>query len=133
MEAIKVCRKCGLKAYTKEDLNEFVKDSKYKDGHTTICYACNRERNKEAREISKEYIKNKIKNYLNVKNNEYVCSKCKITSPYYKMFDWHHTNPSEKEFNIGNITRSAVSWVTLKQELDKCIFLCANCHRLEHI
>lgn len=44
----------------------------------------------------------------------------------------HHINPEEKEFNIGadGIPRA---WERLKQELKKCVLLCANCHRKEHV
>lgn len=38
-------------------------------------------------------------------------------------------NPLEKEFTISGGTRSFES---LKLELDKCVLLCANCHRELH-
>lgn len=45
--------------------------------------------------------------------------------------EFHHIDPTMKEFGIsGNgITRSIE---TIKTELDKCLLLCANCHREEH-
>jgi len=55
--------------------------------------------------------------------------KCQICG--YNKFpgglDLHHAN-GKKEFGIGEkgYTRS---WVKLRAELDKCILLCANCHR----
>jgi 5-methylcytosine-specific restriction endonuclease McrA len=55
------------------------------------------------------------------------CCKC----GYYKCvgaLDFHHVNPQEKAFGIGSkgYTRS---WESVKKELDKCILVCANCHR----
>ena len=40
----------------------------------------------------------------------------------------HHINKSDKTFGIGDkgYTRS---WEKIKLELDKCLLLCANCHR----
>ena len=40
----------------------------------------------------------------------------------------HHLDPKTKSFGIGEkgYTRS---WLKVKAELDKCILLCANCHR----
>ncbi len=42
--------------------------------------------------------------------------------------DFHHVDPSTKEFGVSNkgMTRS---WEKIKAELDKCILVCANCHR----
>lgn len=61
---------------------------------------------------------------------EYKRGKCKICA-YSKCqgaLDLHHLNPKEKEFGIGEkgYTRS---WEKVKLELDKCILVCANCHR----
>ena len=43
--------------------------------------------------------------------------------------DFHHIDPSTKEFNISGGTK-AIS--KLKQEVDKCILVCSNCHREIH-
>lgn len=45
--------------------------------------------------------------------------------------DFHHTDPSKKDFGIssGGYTRS---FEKIKDELDKCILVCANCHRELH-
>lgn len=44
------------------------------------------------------------------------------------VLDFHHIDPSNKEFSIGTkgYTRS---WEKVRAELDKCILVCANCHR----
>lgn len=44
------------------------------------------------------------------------------------VLDFHHLDPSTKSFGIGakGYTRS---WERIVQELDKCILVCANCHR----
>lgn len=40
----------------------------------------------------------------------------------------HHIDPTTKSFGIGEkgYTRS---WAKVQAELDKCVLLCANCHR----
>lgn len=43
-------------------------------------------------------------------------------------FDFHHLDPSDKE----TVIRFSWSWDRLKEELQKCILLCANCHRIRH-
>lgn len=47
---------------------------------------------------------------------------------YPGVLDFHHIDQSTKEFSIGarGYTRS---WEKIKLELDKCILVCANCHR----
>lgn len=64
---------------------------------------------------------------------EYKGGKCAACG-YDKCpaaFDFHHLDPKQKDFGIaaGGITHS---WKKVKEELDKCIMLCANCHRELH-
>jgi len=48
-----------------------------------------------------------------------------------EALEFHHEDPIRKDFNISSkgYTRS---WIRVKAELDKCIILCANCHREFH-
>ena len=64
---------------------------------------------------------------------EYKGGKCEICE-YNKCtsaLEFHHLDPNEKDFGIGakGYTRSIE---TNKQEVDKCILVCANCHREIH-
>lgn len=64
---------------------------------------------------------------------EYKGGKCKLCDydRYAGAFDLHHLDPSQKEFGLSvrGLTRS---WEKIKAEADKCILLCANCHREIH-
>jgi len=56
------------------------------------------------------------------------CEKC----GYNKCIDaleFHHLDPSEKDFSISD---KSWSLERLKKEVDKCILICANCHRELH-
>lgn len=58
------------------------------------------------------------------------CSKC----DYKKCIDaleFHHIDPKEKDFNISR-KGHCTNWERIKLELDKCILVCANCHREIH-
>ena len=61
---------------------------------------------------------------------EYKGGKCQICGydKYQGALDLHHVNPEEKDFGIADkgYTRS---WEKVKEELDKCILVCATCHR----
>jgi transcription elongation factor Elf1 len=60
---------------------------------------------------------------------EYKGGKCQICGydKYQRALDLHHIT-GNKEFGIADkgYTRS---WEKVKTELDKCILVCANCHR----
>ena len=64
---------------------------------------------------------------------EYKGGKC-VKCGYNKCnaaLDFHHLDPTQKEFNLGSHGHTR-SWERMKVELDKCILLCANCHREIH-
>ena len=46
--------------------------------------------------------------------------------------EFHHKNPSEKEFQIDVRHFSNTKLEILKEELDKCLLVCSNCHREIH-
>ena len=48
-----------------------------------------------------------------------------------EALEFHHIENSDKDFGISarGYTRS---WQKIRLELDKCILLCANCHRELH-
>jgi hypothetical protein len=59
------------------------------------------------------------------------CAMCGGTFPPYCM-DFHHRNPNEKAFGIGQ-QAGVVGLDRLLEEIEKCDILCANCHRIaEH-
>lgn len=47
-----------------------------------------------------------------------------------RSFDFHHRGTEAKDFNIAS--RYTPSYDVLKQEISKCVLLCANCHREVH-
>lgn len=53
------------------------------------------------------------------------CSICSESDPC--CLDFHHTDPTQKDFEIGTAAQSA-SWNTLMEEVKKCIVVCKNCH-----
>ena len=45
-------------------------------------------------------------------------------------YDFHHLDPSIKDKEIAKLMSR--SFENIKIELDKCVLLCANCHRIRH-
>ena len=57
------------------------------------------------------------------------CVDCGAFNPDF--MDWHHIDPSTKHKGISRLIRDGCSRL-LKTEIEKCICLCSNCHRLRH-
>lgn len=105
---IKKCNKHGLTEHSKYS-------KRWK------CRRCN----VEAVQKRRKRIKEKAVEYKGGK-----CKKCGYNK-CVDAFDFHHRDPRQKDFSIGDkgYTRS---WEKVKKELDKCDLLCANCHRELH-
>lgn len=48
-----------------------------------------------------------------------------------RMFEFHHIDPELKASNYKNLIEQKLSSIQLK-ELDKCVLICAECHKLIH-
>lgn len=79
-------------------------------------------------------LKNNVVNRKKIKQKavEYLGGEC-VRCGYNKCLgalDFHHLDPKEKDIDYHNFKTKFDE--KLKKELDKCILLCANCHREEH-
>ena len=57
------------------------------------------------------------------------CRKCGEKRPY--VLDFHHRIPTDKVYTISHLIKSGGE-EKLREELEKCDVLCANCHREFH-
>ena len=89
------------------------------------CYDCVPEGEGNNASLIRRLVKNKV---VQLKGNK--CALCGKTYPN-PVYDLHHLNEEEKEFNLGNKT-STVKLERVLEEADKCILVCANCHRMIH-
>lgn len=48
----------------------------------------------------------------------------------YVVYDFHHLNPDDKSYDWNQMR--LLSKETMIKELDKCVLLCSNCHRMRH-
>lgn len=94
-----------------------------------VCYECipdgleKGDRQKRERAIIRQKI-----NQQKVKRGCDICGYNKCPT----ALEWHHENDN-KNFNPGDIIKgTAVSFEKYQQEVDKCILVCANCHREIH-
>jgi len=92
---------------------------------TKNIYCSNKCKNKQSVQNRRESIKIKLVNYLGNK-----CQRCNWNEHVAGLV-MHHTNPEIKEFGLSSVGGSK-SWQKIKEEADKCILLCSNCHNVVH-
>lgn len=105
-----LCKYCG-----QTDSEQFFQKNNMK----TVCKKCHTMYVHQA----KREIKLRAIEYLGGK-----CNRCGYMG-VPAVYDFHHKDPNEKEFNWG---KYRTSWAKLQPELDKCVLLCSNCHREVH-
>lgn len=105
-----------------------------KDGLCSKCKICQNNYAKTHYQKNKERYLNNIKKHK-VKKKEFIkslkleCLRCGENDT--RCLDYHHQDPTEKRFAIASEYKN-YSIQTLKEEINKCIVLCANCHRKLH-
>ena len=57
------------------------------------------------------------------------CGHCSLVF-HPSVYEFHHKDPETKIKDPSKMLN--LSWEKIQQELDKCILLCANCHRFLH-
>lgn len=121
------CKKCV------DEINN-IKRPLYND-----YYVDYRKKNKAkiAVKTRKHYINNNL-NWIELiaTEKDLVCEKCGYDKTWAGL-DFHHKDPREKETTVHQLMKSSVpteeKWEKMKQELAKCVVLCATCHREEHM
>lgn len=113
---IRKCPKCN----TEKDISLFY-NRRNKIGNSVYCIKCT---NTQA-----------INRQANLKQQclSYKGGKCIVCNynKYSGALEFHHLDPSKKDFSISHLRSYRFSDL-VKQELDKCVLLCANCHREVH-
>ena len=119
-----ICLKCG---------KEFLLPSG--KGHKAtrrFCYEClpyettDRVGKNMYHTLWKEYVIKQIKRRYGTS-----CTICGYNKNY-AVLDFHHINIEEKEFSPAQLIHTSYDLDQIFQELDKCVLVCANCHREIH-
>jgi hypothetical protein len=58
------------------------------------------------------------------------CTRCGQNHP--ATLDFHHVDRSKGDVKLYLLVRNGHFWKRIMQEVDKCVVLCANCHRIHH-
>ncbi len=115
----KTCTKCG----TTHPITYFWKQTKAKDGLNTWCKDCITAGMKEGARKRKRAVVALFKG---------CCYRCNgVFNP--AVYDFHHVDSTTKEHSIAVLLQSyALDHPIVQKELNKCVMLCANCHRTVH-
>lgn len=134
-------KKC-FKCQETKPISEFSKNRKQKDGLQTSCKICSSKQMKESYKNKSDYYKSysvqnrvsyqeKARDFINDIKKTLSCSRCGFSGKDYpKVLDFHHRNPDTKSFELAK--GCVYSFDKIKEEIDKCDVLCANCHRIHH-
>jgi hypothetical protein len=58
------------------------------------------------------------------------CIKCGESHP--ATLDFHHTDPQKTDKKVYELAKDGHFWLRIMREIDKCVVLCSNCHRIHH-
>lgn len=115
----KICTKCGREL----PIEQFNFRDKSKGTRRADCKECHSGHMKAKYQEKKQEIQQ-------VKTG-WSCQKCGYNK-CPEALDFHHTDPSQKETTIARMIANSYSLEKAMEEIQKCIVLCANCHREFH-
>ncbi len=128
---MKQCTACK----EEKPLSEFYVNRSGNQGVFAKCKVCTYKYSREWK------VKNRDKNNahsrkMKAKRKQYYvdlmggkCADCKQSYPLC-VFDFHHTDPDKKDVSIATSLNNSLRYI--EKEIDKCVLLCANCHRIRH-
>lgn len=130
---MKKCTLCG----DSKDFSEFNRKSTSLDGFQNKCRECSRLFSKQhyRDNVAAERIRLK-KRQMELKKlfEDYrKTTKCFLCGENESCcLDFHHNEPTEKDFSVSLASRMGFSWEKTLAEIYKCTVLCSNCHRKVH-
>lgn len=71
-----------------------------------------------------------LRRWVNYEKRDRGCKRCGCESP--GCLDFHHQKESEKKMDVGTMITYGYGRNSLRTEIEKCVVLCANCHRKMH-
>ena len=126
---MKICSVCKIK----KELACFAFDKTKKSGYNCRCKDCPKIKsnlhyinNKENYMTRQE--KKRQENTFKLDSLKKYCLMCGDMRKY--VLEFHHKEIKDKEYTIAAITN--YPWLTIEKEVQKCIVLCANCHKELH-
>ena len=70
-----------------------------------------------------------VRVWYNTLMEKHSCERCGENDTI--VLEWHHKDPSKKDMGVSDML-SRRGRKTILEEIEKCVCLCANCHRRLH-
>lgn len=105
-------------------IHGFASHNLRSDGSGRQSYKCTKCRNSQKKDRRRTF-KLKAVEYKGGSCNSCGYNRC------IEALEFHHVEPGLKDFEISS-KAAARSWADVTAELDKCLMVCANCHREIH-
>lgn len=130
----KICSKCKIS----QDIENFSKDKNKKDGHGYVCKTCtNTYLNERYAKNSKEHckatyqvkVKNRKENRIKMLEYLKICKCIDCENNDVRVLEFDHIS-NNKTFSVNQLLQEGRGWKRIKEEIDKCEVVCANCHRI---
>ncbi len=87
-------------------------------------------RNKEKVKQRTYEIRERTRAWLFEYKSKLKCLKC--SEDHISTLDFHHKGDEEKNSTISRMVHNGYKIESILKEIDKCVVLCANCHRKLH-
>ncbi len=115
-------------------ISDFHKAGKGTNGLYSQCKMCIKKQRSSVRGKIKQRNLNKLRitrsrQWLANFKNSLKCARCPESDS--RCLDFHHIDPTTKEFTVSQMIHGGHSPKSILREIEKCIVLCANCHRKE--
>lgn len=118
-------------------VEEFTRYERGEHPEAITCNICTRKfdynrQKRTTKNTCRDCLTNRHRFTLKARMVEYKGGGCQVCgySACLSALDFHHVDPTVKEFNFGG--KHCVGVDKLRAELAKCVCLCSNCHRETH-
>ena len=126
----KTCRACGLE----KNVSNFEKQTSH---NCNECKSALKKTQKQKAKNRRSDPKAKIRSLRSQRNNRSkkidIHKKPCIICGWFDFMagiDFHHVHPAEKSHTVSGMLKFGPAYI--KEEIDKCVCLCSNCHRGVH-
>ena len=116
----KLCRYC----------HKYYPESYFGVALTTEKKIYRRHKCRDCYRATKKILHKRYRQWVTDYKKENKCCKCGVED--HRVLEFHHLDSKNKEFDIGFAIHGRCGMERIKREMEKCIIICSNCHKILH-